>query len=488
MDNALDLAALGIAAEGVQIGADPKLDDPAVGILHNLLAADHVGIAQTHLAARDQALEAFGRDLLEVGPIDIDFASERYGTQTQCLVLGMIARLDRLRSVLRIVCDDDLQWTQHGHPTRRGRIQVFTDGALEQGHLDQVVRLGDPDPLAEVADRTRRVATAAQAGHCRHARIVPAVDMVLADQLGQAPLAHHRIFEVQPAELDLTRLAGHRDVVHAPVVKRAMVLELERAERVRDAFERIGDGMGVVVGRIETPGGAGLMMDDTVLDAIEHRVSQVDVRRGHVDARAQGAGAVRELAGAHPFEEVEILLDRAIAIGAVPARLGQGPAVAAGLLGVQVADVGQSLLDQLDGERVELLEIVGCEIDPIAPVESEPTHVGLDGVDELDVLLVRIGVVEAQIAGAPERPRKTEVQDDRLGVPDMQITVRLRREARDDARVLAGSQIGLDDLADKIGAWRLDGVAHDALAAIGGWAVRSPKRPQAPHSSACRPD
>ena len=74
-----------------------------------------------------------------------------------------------------------------------------------------------------------------------------------------------------------------------------------------------------------------------------HRIAQVDVARGHVDLRAQHARAVRELAGAHALEQVEVLLGRAVAPGAVRARLGERAAVLADLLGAEVVDVGLAL-------------------------------------------------------------------------------------------------------------------------------------------------
>jgi hypothetical protein len=76
-----------------------------------------------------------------------------------------------------------------------------------------------------------------------------------------------------------------------------MVLELQRAQRMRDALERIGDRVRVVVGGVQAPLAAGLMMDHAMADAVEHRIAQVDVRRGHVDLRPQRARAVRELTG-----------------------------------------------------------------------------------------------------------------------------------------------------------------------------------------------
>ena len=67
----------------------------------------------------------------------------------------------------------------------------------------------------------------------------------------------------------------------------------------------------------------------------------------------------------------------------------------------------------------------------LAPVEAEPAHVALDGVDIFLLLLGRIGIVEAQVTAAAEFLGDAEIQADRLGVADMQIAVRLRRKAGD---------------------------------------------------------
>jgi hypothetical protein len=52
-----------------------------------------------------------------------------------------------------------------------------------------------------------------------------------------------------------------------------------------------------------------------VADAVDRRVAQVDVGRGHVDLRAQHVGAVGKFAGAHLAEQVEVLLRAAVAVG-----------------------------------------------------------------------------------------------------------------------------------------------------------------------------
>ena len=153
-----------------------------------------------------------------------------------------------------------------------------------------------------------------------------------------------------------------------------MDLELERADRVRDALDGVRLAVREVVRRVDAPRVARPRMRG-VHDAVEHGVAQVDVRRGHVDPRAQDARPVGELAGAHPLEQVEALVDRPVAARAVPARLGQRAAVLPDLVGRQVVDVGLAVPDQLDSPLVELLEVVRREVEVLAPVEPEPADV-----------------------------------------------------------------------------------------------------------------
>ena len=79
----------------------------------------------------------------------------------------------------------------------------------------------------------------------------------------------------------------------------------------------------------------------------------------HVDLGAQRAGPVRELAGAHALEQVETLLDGAVAIVALLARAVGRAAHVVHFFGGVVADEGLALADQLQGVLVERLEVVG---------------------------------------------------------------------------------------------------------------------------------
>src|SRR5580693_7441048 len=102
----------------------------------------------------------------------------------------------------------------------------------------------------------------------------------------------------------------------------------------------------------------------------------------------------------------------------------------------------------------------------LAPVEAEPADVFLNRVDVLLLFPDRVGVIEAQVAAAAELLGDPEVERDRLGVAEVEVSVRLGREARHDLRDSALAHVGGDDLADEIASfgrgWRAG--AHAAVA------------------------
>ena len=78
---------------------------------------------------------------------------------------------------------------------------------------------------------------------------------------------------------------------------------------------------------------------------------------------------------------------------------------------------------------------------------------GADGVDELRLFLGRVGVVEKEVALSAVSERRAEVDEHALCVPDVQVAVRLGREAR---LHLLGAQLArgyvlIDDLFDEVG-------------------------------------
>ncbi len=207
--------------------------------------------------------------------------------------------------------------------------------------------------------------------------------------------------------------------------------------------------MRIVVARIDRPGGAGARMR-RLDDPVERRIAHVDVAGRHVDLGAQHAGAVFKLAGLHAAEQVEVLLDAAVAERAVPAGLGQRAARDPHRLRRLVVDIGLAGFDEQFGPFIQPVEIVGGVIEVLAPIEAQPAHVALDGVDVFLLLLGRVGVVETQVAAPAELLGDAEIQADRLGVADVEIAVRLGREPGHHRGVLFGVEVRLNDVADEI--------------------------------------
>ncbi len=162
--------------------------------------------------------------------------------------------------------------------------------------------------------------------------------------------------------------------------------------------------------------------------------------------------AVGKLTLAHAVEQVEVFFDRAATIRAVLARLGQSAALLADLIRREVAHEGFAFLNELYGPCVELIEIIGSVKQAVFEIAAQPADVFNDRIDVLGFFLGRIGIVEAQVAFAAELARQAEVDRNRLGVADMQISVRLGRETRVHAAlILFGLQIVEDDVPDEVG-------------------------------------
>src|SRR5690606_9120463 len=119
--------------------------------------------------------------------------------------------------------------------------------------------------------------------------------------------------------------------------------------------------------------------------------------------------------------------------------------------GREIANVRLAGLDELDCPLVKLVEVIGGEEHPIFPLGPQPPDVVDNRIDVFLLLLRRVGVVEPKIELAPVLLRQPGVQANALGMPDVQVAVRFRREPRmHSPAVLARGTVGIDDLLDKI--------------------------------------
>ena len=92
-----------------------------------------------------------------------------------------------------------------------------------------------------------------------------------------------------------------------------MILKLQGADGMRNSLDRVLDRMREVIHRIDAPFVSGIVMR-RVRDAVNDRVSEVDVRRRHVNLGTKYLFAVRVFAGPHFLKQREIFLHAAISV------------------------------------------------------------------------------------------------------------------------------------------------------------------------------
>ena len=172
---------------------------------------------------------------------------------------------------------------KNDQPSLGRAIELIANGMIEDRHVGHARILRDPDIVGERSQCAGSNAAPPQSGDRDHPRIVPAIDQLLVNQLDQLSLAHHRISKIESGEFVLMRKRRRQfQRLQNPVVKRAVHFELERANRMSDAFDIIAQGMGPVVHRINGPFVSGMVMRG-VADAIEHGIAQPDIGRVDID-------------------------------------------------------------------------------------------------------------------------------------------------------------------------------------------------------------
>ena len=102
-----------------------------------------------------------------------------------------------------------------------------------------------------------------------------------------APRSARGALQVEAREFNLARRRRHGERVDHKIVERAVVLELERAERVGDPFEGVGHRVRVVVHRVHLPLVARHRVDGVALDPVDRRVAEVEVWRRHVNLESE---------------------------------------------------------------------------------------------------------------------------------------------------------------------------------------------------------
>ncbi len=322
---------------------------------------------------------------------------------------------------------------------------------FKQLHLDDRIALRDADMFAKGTNRFRRHPSAPEAFQGGKARIIPSGHQFLADQFEKLALAHHRGSEIQSGEFDLLRTMWSVGFGNDPIVEGAVILKLQGADRVRDSFDGIRQGVCKVIRGIDAPCGPCPIVSG-VSDPIEDRVPQIDVWGAHIDFGAQDMGSIGKLSGSHAGKEIHILVGGSVPIRTVSAWFSERAAVFSYLIRREAIDVGFSFLNQNNGEGIELLEIIRRIEHLAVPIKSQPSDVVLYGLNVLGIFGGGIRVVESQMADSSGGlVRDPKIKHDGLGVTDVEISIRLRRKSRDDpSAMLARRAICCHEISNEI--------------------------------------
>ena len=282
------------------------------------------------------------------------------------------------------------------------------------------------------------VATAAQADDGGHAGVVPAVDLAFVHQLREFAFAGDDVGEVEARELVLLRCrcsqqAALAQAVHQPVVERALVFKLQRTNAVCDLLQRVFDGVGKGVHRVDAPGVARVVVRGAA-NAVDGWVAQVDVGRGHVNLGAQHGCTIGQLAIAHFAKACKVFSGSSRAERAVDAGLRKVATVDAHFFWRLFVHIGVAGFNQGLGGAVHEIEVVaglvGLVVARLAPAKAQPLHRVDDAVDVFGVFFFGVGVVKAKVAHATVVTRQTEVDANAFGVAHMQVAVGLWRKTR----------------------------------------------------------
>ena len=228
--------------------------------------------------------------------------------------------------------------------------------------------------------------------------------------------------------------------------------KLQCTQRVGHAFEVVALSVCEVIHRVSFPFVACAVVRG--LDhAVDNWVAEVHVGVCHIYLGAQHHFAFLYFSAVHLLEQFEAFLRGAVAVRAFRSRLGGSPLLRGDFFGCLFVHVCLAFLYQADGKVPQLLEIVGGIIF-VAPLESQPLDVFLDGFHIFHVFLGRIRVVKAQVAHASVLLGDSEVHADGLGMSDVQVSVGFRRETGlYSSSVLALFQVFLYNLFNEVQAF-----------------------------------
>ena len=229
-----------------------------------------------------------------------------------------------------------------------------------------------------------------------------------------------------------------------------MLLEFQRADRMRDPLDGIRQRMRKIIHRIDAPFIARPVMM-RMGNTIDDRITQDHVRCSHIDLGPQDLLPIAEFTRLHAGKQIQVFLNTAIAIGALFARFRERATVGLDLSSRQVIDISEPLPDEFYRIVIEFVEVIRSIEHAVLPGKAQPMDIRLDRINIFRILFRRIRIIETQIAQAMIVLSQTKIQANGLGMADMKITIRLRREPRMDTLcILPVLQIFFNRILNKV--------------------------------------
>ena len=329
------------------------------------------------------------------------------------------------------ILDNDGDGVEYEHQAGNSALEVTTDSLLETDDLDDAVGRGDAELVDELENGAGGHTSAANGDQGVQTGVVPAANVLAVNKRLELALGEHGAGQAETAVFALHGLVDFERLVE-PLIRDTAENELGGAEGVGDALEAIAKAVSEIVGRVDLPLASGPVVR-LVENSVSSKIPHLGVAVGNILLHAEESFPGLVFSVAHIAELLEVLLDRLL--GVLAAETGAGAllttALELDLVIVAVADVGLVEANQLFGEVVQLLEVVG-RVGDLVRGEAEPAHGVFDG-GEVDFLLgLGVGVVESEVAVAAVVLGEAEVDGDGLGVADVEETVRLGRETGED--------------------------------------------------------
>ena len=188
-------------------------------------------------------------------------------------------------------------------------------------------------------------------------------------------------------------------------------------------FQTVIDTVSIVVGWIDAPLISSVRVWH-IANSVSNGVSHIWINMSHVNLHAQTALILSKAALAHMFKQLQVFLDTAVAVW----RLNHLVSLFLNLGLRAMVHISFSSLDKFASEVIKLLEVIGGKGN-FEGFVAEPLHTVSDVINELLVLLHGICVVIAQVGLPAIFFSKSKVKAHSLCVPDVKVTIGLRRES-----------------------------------------------------------